>query len=910
MSERASGWPFDLDTALSDLIRQLRGIMPSDSGGVVLYDPQTALLVPRAVWGTGARDPVSLALGEGIVGEVAARQRPERIDDMRADPRCVFIDPESRSELAVPVALGGTLWGVLNVESRQPRAFDDHDVAIAEALAEQLARLLAAGRDVVALAAQRDDLIDQMEARRRDTDALQRLATITSATVNLDEMLTHAVRETAELLDCEGAQLWLPNHVAYVLEVHEPSLYGSAQAWPRGPWPLDGMGYLAHVYHTGTVHVTLRDSADLPLDCRHALDCPLNTRNRTLGVLRLANQRVGLFTEAQIEIAQVIANQIAVSLGSAQRFAAERRRAEMMSQINRVSQELYATLDPQQLLDKAAQLIRAMLDQDAVYLFLVERDLVRLRATSLREEALALPAAYAIPLGEGVVGRAIRVAEGQIVPDTRQDEDCWLWRERRIQSCLAVPIRQGEQVIGAIDVVSAQLNAFGELDRDALETLGTQIGIALENARLYDQIQRRLLEQGVVHQIGQDLTAILDFRALCETIVQRMNRALRASGCAVAIYEPQHATVRIEADHRLPEDHQAPNSPLLTGAYLALDDHPALAGAIRARQPVTVYRADPRASPEAQTLLEELGNHSQLVVPMVVGERVLGAVDWTDRTPGRVFTPEDIQLARTLVAQAAVAVDNALLFRELEERAAQLAEANRLRSQFLAVISHELRTPMNSIIGFSETLMEGLYGDLNERQSSRLDRIRQNGYQLLALIDDLLDLSKIDAGRMQLDLGAVSAHESLLTVAQTLGARATEKGLALSIQVDDDLPRVKADPQRLGQIIANLLSNAIKFTREGGITVTCETVNRQGRRYVQTRVADTGIGISHADQDYIFDEFRQVDSSSTRAYGGTGMGLAITRRLVELMGGTIWVESEPGKGSVFTFTLPVAENGK
>jgi signal transduction histidine kinase len=277
-----------------------------------------------------------------------------------------------------------------------------------------------------------------------------------------------------------------------------------------------------------------------------------------------------------------------------------------------------------------------------------------------------------------------------------------------------------------------------------------------------------------------------------------------------------------------------------------------------------------------------------------------------------LFSPDDIQLARTLVAQATIAIDNALLFRQLETRAAELAEANRLRSQFLANISHELRTPMNSIIGFSETLIDGVYGDLTEQQSSRLERIRRNGYNLLTLIDDLLDLSRIDAGRLALHPETITVQDAIATAIQRLRADADDKGLAVTVDIPGHLPRVRADPERLHQIIFNLLSNAIKFTPEGRVTVTARQIERQGRPFVETTVADTGIGISLADQAIIFDEFRQVDGSSTRAYGGTGMGLAITKKLVAMMGGSIWVESDLGHGSAFTFVLPTtraSDNG-
>ncbi|RPI95630.1 MAG: histidine kinase, partial [Chloroflexi bacterium] len=244
------------------------------------------------------------------------------------------------------------------------------------------------------------------------------------------------------------------------------------------------------------------------------------------------------------------------------------------------------------------------------------------------------------------------------------------------------------------------------------------------------------------------------------------------------------------------------------------------------------------------------------------------------------------------------------LFSKLEAHARQLAEAHQLRTQFLATISHELRTPMNSIIGFTEMLVDGIYGDLTTSQGSRMERIRDNAYQLLALINDLLDLSNLQAGQLELHLEPASISDAIQTAVHALESEFHAKGLTLTYALDDTLPRVAVDPQRLHQVIINLLSNAIKFTHQGGVTIACHAIAQSGQRYVQTSVIDTGIGISPAHREIIFDEFRQVDGSSTRAYGGTGMGLAITKKLVEMMNGSIWVESELNQGSTFTFLLP------
>jgi signal transduction histidine kinase/putative methionine-R-sulfoxide reductase with GAF domain len=908
MTEQPTTIPFDLDQALLALLNHIQALMPCDSSALHLYDPESRMLIPHAYLGGGGHVVSSIPLGRGVIGEAGETRQPVMIADMTADSRCVFTDPDSRSELAVPVLFEDTLLGVFNVESHQRGAYTDHHLAILRAMADQAALLLHTAQQYEKLAGSHDTLLTRVQTHRQETQVLQRLAAIGSPSAGLDEMLIDKVRETAQLLDCEGAQLWLPNYVTYSLDVHAPSLYGIAMNWSTEPMPLDGTGYLVRVLHTGQSHVSHVPPLDAGIDCRNVQAYPLNTHHRTLGVLHLINQKSDVYDDDQIELGQSIADQIAVAINSVQMFAAERRRTEMLTQVSQISQELYAILDPPTLLRKTAGAVYGVLGREAVYIFLMDDNgqTIQIAAHAVAAPTLAPRDDLAVPITSGIVGRTIRSGQTQIVPDVRDDPDYVPVEEpRRLQSSLSVPLRRGDQVIGAINALSTQLNAFDQLERDALEMLAVQVGTALQNAQLYHEAQRRLVEQRVVYQIGQDLTAILAYPDLVEAMVQHMNRALDTSACMVGRYEATHRTLRIEADYRAPH-HLASAGPLLTGAYLPLDENVAIDDAIRTRQAVTIYADDPDAAAAARALLDEIGDHAQLTVPMIKASNVLGAVTWYDQRPGRRFSDEDIQLARTLVAQATIALDNALLFGELEAHAHQLAEANQLRTQFLATISHELRTPMNSIIGFTEMLLDGIYGDLTERQLSRMDRIRENAYHLLTLIDDLLDLSNIEAGRMALHLELVGIGDSILTVMQTLEPDATVKGLALAYHADENLPRIHADPQRLHQIISNLLSNAIKFTHTGGVTITCRTIEQRGQLYVQTAVADTGIGISEAHREIIFDEFRQVDGSSTRAYGGTGMGLALTKKLIEMMGGTIWVESELNRGSTFTFLLPVA----
>src|SRR5258708_3672069 len=311
-------------------------------------------------------------------------------------------------------------------------------------------------------------------------------------------------------------------------------------------------------------------------------------------------------------------------------------------------------------------------------------------------------------------------------------------------------------------------------------------------------------------------------------------------------------------------------------------------------------------SDEQQGLFRSEGLVSVLTVALIKADQHLGVLNLYSKHEPRHFTDEEYELAQLFASQAATAFENARLFEALEDRAIELAKVNKLKSEFLARISHELRTPMNSINGYSEMLLQTVYGDLNAKQMDRVERILRNGHNLLALIDDLLDISKIDAGKMELQIESVDLKQELASTINNLESQATGKGLYLKLEVPEDLPSVQADSMRLKQIITNLLGNAVKFTQTGGVTVRAEVIEAEDTIMIATTVIDTGIGIKNEDQGIIFDEFRQADGSTTREYGGTGLGLAIAKKLVEMMDGRIWVESEVGHGSKVIVLLPAA----
>ena len=298
--------------------------------------------------------------------------------------------------------------------------------------------------------------------------------------------------------------------------------------------------------------------------------------------------------------------------------------------------------------------------------------------------------------------------------------------------------------------------------------------------------------------------------------------------------------------------------------------------------------------------LIESGVRAILAVPMVYEGRLIGCLGVTRNQPGN-FPDETIELLRTFATQSALAIQNARLFHEIEQKSRELEAASRHKSEFLANMSHELRTPLNAVIGFSEVLSERMFGDLNEKQDEYLKDIHASGQHLLSLINDILDLSKIEAGRMELELSDFELPMTIDNALMLVRERAARRSIELHRTVDERLGQIQADELKIRQVLLNLLSNAIKFTSEGGRIDVRATLSDG---MAEVSVSDTGVGIAPEDQEAIFEEFRQVGTAAKKVEG-TGLGLALSRKFIELHGGRIWVHSQVGAGSRFTFTIPV-----
>ena len=438
-----------------------------------------------------------------------------------------------------------------------------------------------------------------------------------------------------------------------------------------------------------------------------------------------------------------------------------------------------------------------------------------------------------------------------------------------------------------------------------LETFADQAVIAIENVRLFkeldartNELTRSVGELKALGEVGQVVSSTLDLETVLTRIVSHAVQLSGTDGGAIYEYDESSEEFLLRATDQMEEE-------LIT----ALRASPPRLGdgvvgrAAASREPVQVPNIleERGYAPRTRQLLERFGFRASLAVPLLREDHIIGSLVVRRKSIGD-FRPEVIELLKTFATQSVLAIQNARLFREIEEKSKQIEAANRHKSEFLANMSHELRTPLNAIIGFSEVLGERMFGELNEKQAEYTEDILSSGRHLLSLINEILDLSKVEAGRMELELATFDLPLAIDNARTFVRERATKHGINLDVTVDERLGDFVGDERKIKQILLNLLSNAVKFTPEGGrIGIKA----RQTDGGVEISVTDTGIGIAPEDQANIFEEFRQVGGDYAHKKEGTGLGLTLAKKFVELHGGKIWVESEVGKGSKFTFTLPI-----
>lgn len=539
----------------------------------------------------------------------------------------------------------------------------------------------------------------------------------------------------------------------------------------------------------------------------------------------------------------------------------------------------------------------AMLSEDRTYGMLVAFSSADAR---IPWESVRIPVAHN-PVVEYLMRHLSPLAINDIERDPIADVERDLWRARHAKSILLVPVVVRGEMIGAIAVdATEEPHRFTDAEIDLATRVAEQLSVAMQNARLAEELQRRADDLENLNAIGQVVSSSLNLTTVLDRVLSSLREMVAYDRASICVVEPDMEYLLVITDTAEKDNQRGHHIPIegsLRG-HVFSSARPLYIGNVA---------TDGLPLPPLQEMSEYPMN--MVVVPLIVTGQPIGVLSVMGNTAGSL-TPNDARRIERVAAQVAIAVANARLYERVEGQVeelrllnADLAEANKHKSVFLATMSHELRTPLNAIIGFAELLFDDIIVEPDERRESLLDILR-SGQHLLTLINDVLDLTKVEAGQMTLTPQPLDLRHELASVDRIMSPLFAQRQQRYTYTVPPDFPPVYADASRMRQVLLNILSNANKFTPDGGTISLTASINDDCE--AQITIADTGIGIKAADIPLVWQEFRQIDTSINRKYEGTGLGLTLTRRLLALMHGRIWLESAPGIGTTFYLALPLA----
>ncbi len=814
-----------------------------------------------------------------------------------------------RTLLVAPLLREGLAIGAIHVRRPEVRPFTEKQIALLKTFADQA---VIAIENVRLFQEVEERNAELREALEHQTATAELLGIISRSPTDVQPVLDAIVESAARVCGVDDVMLRLREGESMVARAHFGPISipaGRVAMSIDGPW-------FRWIREHGTLHVTdARAEQDefpglgVASGFRSYLSAPLRLHDEFIGELEARRLEVRPFTPAQMKLLETFADQAVIAIENVRLFQElQERNAELREALEyqTATAEVLGIIsrsptDVQPVLDAIVESAARVCGVDDVVLRLHEGD-------SLVWRAHFGP----IPLGRVEINidepqfRWVREHGTLHVPDVREQDDFPMLGSVDWRTHLSVPLRQQGQLIGVLNARRTEFGPFTPAQIKLLETFADQAVIAIENVRLFKELDERtneltrsVGELKALGEVGQAVSSTLDLETVLTRIVSHAVQLSGTDGGAIYEYDEASEEFLLRATDHMEEElinALRANPPRLGDGVVGR--------AAASREPVQVPNIlEERAyAPRMRQMLERFGFRASLAVPLLREDRIIGGLVVRRKATGE-FRPEVIELLKTFATQSVLAIQNARLFREIEDKSRQIEAANQHKSEFLANMSHELRTPLNAIIGFSEVLGERLFGELNEKQAEYTDDILTSGRHLLSLINEILDLSKVEAGRMELELAAFDLPLAIDNARTFVRERATRHGIQLDVTIDERLGDFVGDERKIKQILLNLLSNAVKFTPEGGrIGINARRVDHS----VEISVTDTGIGIAPADQPKIFEEFRQVGSDYAHKVEGTGLGLTLAKKFVELHGGKIWVDSEVGRGSTFIFTLPIS----
>ena len=901
---------------------KIRDIFHNRDMGIRVYDPATDLIHYPYTYENGVRLTLeSEPLGGGGFAAHVLRTRETLV--INEDMAQAMTDYGSytlpgtqmeKSAVLVPMVTGDQARGVISLSDiEREHAFSDSDVRLLQTLANSMSVALENAR----LFNETQRLLKETEQRNSELAIINSVQAALAAELNIQGIYDAVGDKVRDLF--RHTDMSIRIHDPRTGLVHYPYTYERGRRIDIEAHPLGDQGITAHVVKTRETLVINENMAQalvrygsttIPgtLMARSAVYVPLVVGDQVRGLLGLTDmEREHVFADSDVRLLQTLGNTMSVALENARLFdetqrlfQAEQQRAAELAIINSVQQGLVSKLEIQAIYDLVGDKLRDLFDTQGISLvsFDLKNNRRHYHYLLERGQRFDIEDGLIAPLSQHIIRTRQTIAINENFDERLAEIGITagtLPGTEPTKCMVRVPILVGDEVRGVIGLDNVDReNAFSDSDVRLLTTLASSMSVALENARLFEETKRllreteqRATELTTVNTIGQAIAAQLDLDALIKFVGERMRQTFHADIVYVALVDKAAGLIRF------PYAHGDEMTPMRMGEGLT-------GKIIDTGRPLLINEALDETTTAIGATQVGADAKAYLGVPILVGTEAIGAISVQNTQQEGRFTEDDQHLLATIAANVGVAIQNARLFAETHEARASAEQANRAKSTFLANMSHELRTPLNAIIGFTRIVRRKADGVLPGKQTENLDKVLTSAEHLLNLINTVLDIAKIEAGRMDVTAANFNAAQ-LVDQCVTTATPLLKAGVSLVKAYPPGLALVHSDQDKIKQILLNLLGNAAKFTHRGTITVAASTKDRQ----LSIAVTDTGIGIGEEALARIFEEFQQADTSTTRQYGGTGLGLSISRSLARLLGGDITVTSRVDAGSTFTLTVPL-----